>query len=211
LVEDHEPVRRHVIALLEQAVETTVVGSAASLRQAKTALPAAHAHIAILDVRLPDGSGLEYCRELHSTHPDISCIMFTSHDDEAAMLAAAIAGAAGYVLKDMAASSALMAAIQDVAAGKRLLDTYRQAAWRALETASAREGPLGPLTAQETAVRDLLLQGHSNAEITNMLQVKESTVRADLASLLAKTLSVPPEPARVGFSRRRRRRGADLE
>lgn len=205
VVEDSEPVRRQVVAILEQAPGVTVAGCAATLAQARVALPAAEPDVAVLDVRLPDGSGLEYCREVRSAHSDIACIMFTTHDDDTAMVAAAIAGAAGYVLKDMTAGPALLAAIDTVAAGRTMLSAQATAARRVLEAVADAQGPLGAITAREDAIRELLLADCTNQEISRRLHLSEATVRAGVASLLAKALALPVGPANGGHRRRERR------
>jgi two-component system response regulator DevR len=197
-----------VVAILEQAPGVTVAGCAANLAQARVSLPAAEPDVAVLDVRLPDGSGLEYCREVRSASSDIACIMFTTHDDDTAMVAAAIAGAAGYVLKDMTAGPALLAAIDAVAAGRTMLTAQAAAARQALEAVAQAQGPLGAITAREDAIRELLLADCTNQEISRRLHLSDATVRAGVASLLAKTLALPPGPAARGGRRRRDRHPA---
>lgn len=127
LVDDHEVVRRGIADLLTADPDLTVVGEAASYSQAMARVPALKPDVAVLDVRLPDGNGIELCRELHSLMPELHCLILTSFTDDQAMLDAILAGASGYVVKDIRGME-LTQAVHDVGAGKSLLDSRAAAA-----------------------------------------------------------------------------------
>ncbi|MDH6111811.1 two-component system response regulator DevR [Kitasatospora sp. MAP12-15] len=180
-------VRRGVHELLTVEDDIEVVGEAGTATEAITRIPAAHPDVAVLDVRLPDGNGVEVCREIRSLHPDIRCLMLTSFSDDEALFDAIMAGASGYVLKAIRGSD-LISAVRDVAAGKSLLDPV--ATSRVLER--LREGGekederLAQLTKQERRILELIGEGMTNRQIGNELHLAEKTVKNYVSSLLAK-------------------------
>lgn len=199
VVEDGVTARSRTVDSLCSAAGLVVVGAVGTLAAARAELRdvADRVAVALVDVRLPDGNGLELCRELRALHPGLRVLIFTDHDDHASRLAAAVAGASGYLLKD-APASAVTDAVRDVAAGCSFLDAETAAARRLLGRGSFDHSVLGPLTDRERTVRVLLLRGHSDAAIARLLEIDERTVRADVAMLLTKLLTAP------GRSRRRR-------
>ncbi|MFG3052418.1 response regulator [Kitasatospora sp. NPDC048239] len=175
LLDDHEVVRRGVQDLLDGEPDLEVVGEAATAEQALVRVPALRPDVAVLDVRLGDGDGVAVCRELRSRMPDLACLMLTSFDDEEALLDAVMAGAAGYVLKQISGTD-LVAAVRTVAAGHsmldpgattRLLDRLRSAA----EPAPAAAGP--ELTVREREVLALIGEGLANRQIGERLYLAE--------------------------------------
>ncbi|HEX9230485.1 MAG TPA: response regulator transcription factor, partial [Jatrophihabitantaceae bacterium] len=121
LLDDHEIVRRGIADVLEEQPGIVVVGEAATAGEALRRIPAARPHVAVLDARLPDGSGIDVCRDIRSSAPEVRCLILTSYDDNDALFAAVMAGAAGYLLKEVRGTS-LIEAVRQVAAGKSLLD-----------------------------------------------------------------------------------------
>src|SRR5512133_282090 len=165
LLDDHEVVRRGLVDLLEAEPDLVVVGEASTAAEALARVPAVRPDVAVLDVRLPDGDGVTVCRELRSRLPDLRCLMLTSFADDDALFDAIMAGAAGYVLKQIRGTD-LVSAIRAVAAGQSLLDPRTTA--RVLDrmrSAAAREDPLAGLSEQERTVLDLIGQGLTNREI----------------------------------------------
>ena len=151
LVDDHEVVRRQVTALLNEAADLTVVGAAATAAQALTRVPAVRPDVAVLDLLLPDGNGVALCRELRSRLPELQCLMLTSDADEQAMMDAFLAGAAGFVIKDITGVD-LIDAVRMVGSGRSLLDQRAATALLTrLRTGTAPPGPLSDLTEQERA------------------------------------------------------------
>jgi len=186
LLDDHEIVRTGIRSLLESADEFLVVGEAATAGEALDRIPPTRPDVAILDVRLPDGSGIEVCREIRSAWPEIACIMLTSYADDEALLAAVMAGAAGYVLKQVGATS-LLDDIRRVADGQSLLDP--QLTERVVE--KLHQGPkedplLASLTPQERRILDLVAEGQTNRQIAGTLYLAEKTVKNYVSNLLAK-------------------------
>ena len=186
LLDDHEIVRRGVRELLESEGDITVVGEAGTIEQARTRIPLAEPDVAILDVQLPDGSGVELCRDLRSEHPGLKCLMLTSFADDEALFEAVIAGAAGYLLKQVRGSD-ILDAVRRVAAGESLLDPAL--AGRVAER--LRRGPeederLRDLTGQERKILHLLADGRTNREIAAELFLAEKTVKNDVSNLLSK-------------------------
>ena len=158
LVDDHEVVRRGIVDLLAADPELDVVGEAGSVAEAMTRIAAVRPGVAVLDVRLPDGSGIELCRDLLSDIPDLRCLMLTSFTSDEAMLDAILAGASGYVVKDIKGME-LAQAIKDVGAGRSLLDNRAAAALMAkLRGNAERSDPLGGLTDQERTLLGLLVR-----------------------------------------------------
>jgi len=186
VVDDHEVVRRGVTDLLNQADGLTVIGAAATAAQALARVPELHPDVAVLDVSLPDGNGVEVCRELRSLLPDLQCLMLTSYTDEQAMMDAFLAGAAGFVIKDITGVD-LVAAVRTVGSGHSLLDQRAATALLTrLRTGTAPPGPLSDLTEQERAALELIGQGLTNRQIAERMFVAEKTVKNYVSHLLAK-------------------------
>ncbi|MBF4998225.1 response regulator transcription factor [Nocardia sp. BSTN01] len=186
LVDDHEIVRRGLSDLLDGDPELSVVGEAGSVSQALARIPALRPDVAVLDVRLPDGNGIELCRELLSKVDGLRCLILTSFTDEHAMLDAILAGASGYVVKDIKGME-LARAVKDVGAGKSLLDNRAAAAlMEQLRHGTEPDGPLATLTEQERTLLDLLGEGLTNREIADRMFLAEKTVKNYVSRLLAK-------------------------
>lgn len=185
LVDDHEVVRRGVADLLEEEDDLTVIGQASSVSEALAGVPTLRPDVAVLDMRLPDGNGIELCRELRSRLPALNCLMLTSFTDEQAMVDAILAGARGYVIKDIS-GMALISAVRTVGSGRSLLDNRAAAALMSRLRATAdRPGPLAGLTGREHAVLDLIGQGLSNRQIAERMSLSEKTVRNHVSNVLA--------------------------
>jgi two-component system response regulator DevR len=186
LVDDHEVVRRGLVDLLGSDRELEVVGEAGSVGEAMVKIPALRPEVAVLDVRLPDGNGIELCRELLSDLPELRCLMLTSYTSDESMLDAILAGASGFVVKDIKGME-LAKAIKDVGAGKSLLDNRAAAALMAkLRGASERKDPLSGLTDQERTLLGLLGEGLTNKQIAARMFLAEKTVKNYVSRLLAK-------------------------
>ncbi|EFV13455.1 response regulator transcription factor [Segniliparus rugosus] len=186
LVDDHEVVRRGVAEMLEEDDGLTVVGQAATVAEALARIPAARPDVAVLDMRLPDGNGIELCRELRSKLPGLHCLMLTSYTDEHAMLDAILAGAGGYVIKDIKGME-LVAAVRAVGSGKSLLDNRAAAAlMHRLRTKAQGHSPLDALSAQERTLLDLIGEGLTNRQIAGRMFLAEKTVKNYVSRLLAK-------------------------
>ena len=186
LVDDHEVVRRGVRDLLEASGDVTVVGEAGSVAEALDAVPAASPDVAVLDVQLPDGTGIELCRDLRSARPELSCLMLTSFPDDAGLLAAAAPGASGYVLKQVRGSD-LVKAVERVAAGQSLIDpVLRQRAAQRIRRGPEEDERLRHLTPQERRILDLLADGLTNRQIADEMYLAEKTIKNYVSNLLAK-------------------------
>ncbi|MER5355963.1 response regulator transcription factor [Kitasatospora sp. NPDC002551] len=189
LLDDHEVVRRGVHDLLDGEPDLEVVGEAGTAEQALVRIPALRPDVAVLDVRLGDGDGVAVCRELRSRMPDLACLMLTSFDDEEALLDAVMAGAAGYVLKQISGTD-LVAAVRTVASGRSMLDPG--AATRLLNRLRSEAEPAQPsgggpeLTAREQEVLALIGEGLTNRQIGERLFLAEKTVKNHVSRLLAK-------------------------
>ncbi|MCZ4511522.1 response regulator transcription factor [Streptomyces sp. ActVer] len=188
LLDDHEVVRRGVHELLSVEDDFEVVGEAGTAADALARIPATHPDVAVLDVRLPDGSGVEVCREIRSRDESIKCLMLTSYADDEALFDAIMAGASGYVLKAIRGEE-LLSAVRDVAAGKSLLDP--EATARVLERlrdgGSAKgDTRLASLTDQERRILDLIGEGLTNRAIGERLHLAEKTIKNYVSSLLSK-------------------------
>ena len=185
LLDDHEVVRRGVRELLESANDLEVVGEASNAAEAIQRVPATSPDVAVLDVRLPDGTGVEVCRELRSMMPDLRCLMLTSFTDDEALFDAIMAGASGYVLKEVRGSD-LIESVRRVAAGESLLDP--QVTARVLER--LRNPPRDALTAslspQESAILGHLADGLTNREIAAQMFLAEKTVKNYVSNVLGK-------------------------
>ena len=186
LVDDHEMVRRGVADLFDEEPDLTVVGQASSVAEALVRVPALLPDLVVLDVRLPDGNGVELCRELRSMLPSLNCLMLTSYTDEDAMLEAILAGAGGYVIKDIK-GTALLSAVRTVGMGRSLLDNRAAAALISRLRANAVEtGPLAGLTDQERVLLGLIGEGLTNRQIAERMFLAEKTVKNYVSRLLAK-------------------------
>lgn len=188
LVDDHEVVRRGVHELLSVEEDIEVVGEAGTAGDAISRIPATRPDVAVLDVRLPDGSGVEVCREVRSRDESIKCLMLTSFADDEALFDAIMAGASGYVLKAIRGNE-LLAAVRDVAAGRSLLDPVATA--RVLERLRSGNEPKGGdklagLTDQERKILDLIGEGMTNRAIGEQLHLAEKTIKNYVSSLLSK-------------------------
>jgi two-component system response regulator DevR len=186
LLDDHEIVRRGLIDLVDSTVDMIVVGEAGTAADALHRIPAARPDVAILDARLPDGSGIDVCREIRSRHPEVNCLILTSYDDDEALFAAVMAGAAGYLLKQIGGRS-LIDAIRDVAAGRSLMDPA--VTGRLLERLRHPAVPdprVSSLTVREKEILDLIADGLSNKQIGDRLFLAEKTVKNYVSALLAK-------------------------
>ncbi|MCU1472427.1 response regulator transcription factor [Amnibacterium sp.] len=186
LVDDHELVRRGIASFLGSATDLLIVGEAATAAQALARVPAVHPDVVLLDVRLPDGSGIDVCRELRVRSPEVACIILTAYDDDDAILASVVAGAAGYIRKDIA-GSALVDGIRSAAAGRSLLDAALVArVARHLRDAERGDPRLAGLSRREAEVLALIADGKTNREIAGVLALSEKTVKNYVSSLLSK-------------------------
>ncbi|WP_405985323.1 response regulator [Streptomyces sp. NBC_00872] len=190
LLDDHEVVRRGVHDLLDAEAGIEVVGEAGTAEQALARGPALRPDVAVLDVRLPDGDGITVCRELRSRMPRLACLMLTSFDDDDALLDAIMAGASGYVLKEIKGND-LVAAIRTVASGQSMLDpattTRLMSSLRGKEPAQEdKPSALAGLTPREREILDLIGEGLTNAAIGKRLFLSEKTVKNNISRLLAK-------------------------
>lgn len=197
LLDDHEVVRRGLRDLLGAEPDMTVVGEAATAAQALARGPALRPDVAVLDVRLPDGDGITICRELRVLIPDVSCLMLTSFDDDDALLDAIMAGAGGYVLKQIKGSD-LVSAVRTVAAGESMLDPATTARLMRSLRGPEQGGPAAPnatgapvvegveLTDRERDILALVGEGLTNRQIGRRLFLSEKTVKNNISRLLAK-------------------------
>lgn len=186
LVDDHEIVRRGLRELLDSVDDFDVVGEAGTAAEARRRIPATRPDVAIFDVRLPDGSGIDVCRDIRSADPSIAALVLTSYDDEQALSMAVLAGAAGYLLKDIRGNG-LVDAVRDVANGKRLIDDATKERLRVRwATEPAADPRLQLLSPQERRVLDHVAQGMTNRQIGESLSLAEKTVKNYVTSVLAK-------------------------
>jgi two-component system, NarL family, response regulator DevR len=185
LLDDHEIVRRGLRELLEQEDDVEVVGEAGTAEEALGRIPPTKPDVAVLDVRLPDGDGVEVCREIRSRHPEIHCLMLTSFADDEALFSAIMAGASGYLLKQVKGTD-LIDAIRRVGRGESLLDPAMTA--RVLDRLRAPTPPdeLAGLTEQERRVLDLVAEGLTNRQIGERMFLAEKTVKNYVSNLLSK-------------------------
>jgi two-component system, NarL family, response regulator DevR len=185
LLDDHEVVRRGVRELLEEA-GFEIAGEASTAAEALARIPPTKPDVAVLDVRLPDGSGVEVCREVRDRVPGLACLMLTSYSDDEALFEAIMAGASGYVLKQIRGND-LVDAINTVAEGKSLLDPAATTRLMArLQDTSSDDERIASLTDQERKLLDLLAQGLTNREIAARMYLAEKTVKNYVSNLLAK-------------------------
>jgi two-component system response regulator DevR len=209
LVDDHEIVRRGIAELIDRETDLEVVGEAASVREALARVGATRPDVVVLDVRLPDGSGIDLCRAIRSAHPDLPCLMLTAYDDDEASVAAVLAGAAGYVLKDIRGQN-LVAGIRRVAAGGSLISAAvndRVRAGLAKPSMSSTDG-MPDLTLRERQVLELIADGMTNRQIGDRLGLAEKTVKNYVSELLAK-LGMERRTQAAVFAAERRRADRD--
>lgn len=186
LLDDHEVVRRGLADLLALESDVEVVGEAATAAEAMTRIPATRPQVAVLDVRLPDGSGVEVCRDLRDALPGLACLMLTSYADDEALFDAIMAGASGYVLKDIRGND-LVDAIRKVASGTSLIDpTLTERVLERLRAGSEHDERLEGLTDQERRILELIGEGLTNRQIGETMHLAEKTVKNYVSSLLAK-------------------------
>jgi DNA-binding NarL/FixJ family response regulator len=192
LLDDHEIVRHGLRDLFESENDLVVVGESGSAREAERIIPALRPHVAVLDARLGDGSGIDVCRFVRSHDPSIRAIILTSYDDDEALFAAIMAGASGYVLKQIG-SSDLVDAVRRVAAGQSLLDpAVTTKVLDRLRHGQDEPSELTQLTERERQILELIAEGLTNRQIGTRLHLAEKTVKNYVSSLLAK----------LGFERR---------
>ncbi len=186
LVDDHEVVRRGLRDLIESEADIQVIGEAGSCAEGLQGILVKRPDVAILDVRLPDGTGIEICRDLRSMAPEIHTLMLTSYADDEALFSAVMAGAHGYLLKDIR-STDLVSSIRKVASGESLLDQAAiDGVRKKLQAGSAAYAMLEDLTDQETRVLELIGEGMSNRQIAEHMHLAEKTVKNYVSSVLAK-------------------------
>jgi DNA-binding NarL/FixJ family response regulator len=186
IMDDHEVVRRGLIDLVSAEPDMEVVGEAGTAAEALARIPQTKPHIAVLDVRLPDGNGVEVCRDIRTQLPDTQCLMLTSYADDEALFDAIMAGATGYVLKDIQGTD-LLDAIRTIASGKSLLDPMAtQRVMERLRAPHKEDDAVAGLTEQERKILDLIGEGMTNRQIGQTLFLAEKTVKNYVSSLLAK-------------------------
>jgi len=186
LLDDHEIVRRGLCDLIDSEPDLSVVGEAGSVAEALNRIPLSSPRVAVLDVQLGDGTGIEVCRDIRSSHPEIACLMLTSYADDEALMDSVVAGASGYVLKQVRGND-LLDGIRRVAAGQSLLDPAVTA--RVIER--LRRGPeedarLSTLTPRESEILGLLADGLTNRQIGEALNLAEKTVKNNVSNVLMK-------------------------
>ena len=186
LVDDHEIVRRGIAELIDGEQDLEVVGESGTIAQTMGRVAATLPDVVVLDVRLPDGSGIDLCRSIRSAHPEVACIMLTAYDDDASF-AAVLAGAAGYVLKDIRGHN-LVAGIRRVAAGETMISlSIRNRVVASLSRAHPEpDHALPALTLRESQVLQLIADGLTNRQIGERLSLAEKTVKNYVSGLLAK-------------------------
>src|SRR3954470_16807409 len=192
LLDDHEIVRRGLRELLESEGDIEVIGESSLAQEAARRIPALRPDVAVLDGRLPDGSGIDVCRTVRSTHPEIAALILTSYDDDEALFSAIMAGAAGYVLKQVRGND-LLETVRRVAAGQSMLDpAVTQQVLDRLRRGPEDDPALAPLTPQERRILELIGEGMTNRQIAAEMYLAEKTVKNYVSAMLAK----------LGFERR---------
>jgi two-component system, NarL family, response regulator DevR len=192
LLDDHEIVRRGLRELLESEGDIEVVGESGLAQEAARRIPALRPDVAVLDGRLPDGSGIDVCRDIRSQHPEIAALILTSYDDDEALFSAIMAGAAGYVLKQVRGND-LLNTVRRVAAGQSTLDpAVTQQVLDRLRRGPEEDAALAPLTAQERRILELIGEGMTNRQIAGEMYLAEKTIKNYVSAMLAK----------LGFERR---------
>jgi len=186
LLDDHEVVRRGVRDLLEAEPGITVVGEAGTAQSALARIPALRPDVAVLDVRLPDGDGVSVCREIRSRMPEVACLMLTSFGDDEALFDAIMAGAAGYVLKQIRGTD-LVGAVRTVASGQSMLDPRAASQLMArLRDQTVKRDPLEGLSGQERRILELIGEGLTNRQIGEQMFLAEKTVKNYVSALFVK-------------------------
>ncbi len=186
LLDDHEVVRRGVRELIEAEDDLVVAGEADTAERALARIPATRPDVALLDVRLPDGDGVDVCREIRSRHPEIACLMLTSYSDDEALLQAVVAGASGYLLKQLRGTD-ILDAVRRAGAGESLLDPLvTERLLTKLRTPTPTDERLARLTPQERRILMLIADGLTNRQIADEIHLAEKTVKNYVSSLLAK-------------------------
>ena len=186
LLDDHEVVRRGLSALLESEGDIEIVGESASAREAVARIPALRPDVAVLDARLPDGSGIDVCRDIRTVDDRIHALILTSYDDDEALFAAILAGAAGYLLKQVGGND-LLDAVRRVAGGQSLIDpTLTARVLDRLRNGPADHTELAGLTDQERKILSLIAEGLTNRQIGERLFLAEKTVKNYVSSILSK-------------------------
>ncbi|MCI4354642.1 MAG: response regulator transcription factor [Thermoplasmata archaeon] len=186
LLDDHEIVRRGLRELLEAEGDLEIVGEAGTAEQAIARIPPTRPDVAVLDVQLPDGNGVEVAREVRSRHPEIQCLILTSFSDDDALFQAIMAGAAGYLLKQIKGTD-LVDAVRRVASGQSLLDPAITArVLERLRTPPETDERLARLTDQERRILELIAEGLTNRQIAEQIHLAEKTVKNYVSNLLAK-------------------------
>ncbi|MET0916296.1 response regulator [Cryobacterium arcticum] len=185
LVDDHEVVRRGIADMINAEPDLEVVGEASTARQAVARVAATVPDVAVLDVRLPDGSGIDVCRTIRSANPVVQCLMLTAYDDDEASYSAVLAGAAGYVLKDIRGQH-LVESIRRVARGESLVQKAVTRKVVTELTGTASDSPASNLTTRERQVLELIAEGLTNRQIGDQLDLAEKTVKNYVSGLLAK-------------------------
>ncbi len=191
LLDDHEIVRRGLRELFETQEDLEVVGEASNAEEAMLRVPPTRPDVAVLDVRLPGGSGIEVCRDLRATMPDLRCLMLTSFADDDALFSAILAGASGYLLKQIRGPE-LVSAVRGVAAGQSLIDPALTAGVMERLRGKPEDERIAKLSPQERRILDLIAEGKTNRQIGAEMFLAEKTVKNYVSNLLAK----------MGFSRR---------
>ena len=186
LLDDHELVRRGIKELLESEGDIVVVGESGLAQEATRRIPALRPDVAILDGRLPDGSGIDVCRDVRSIDPSIKALILTSYDDDEALFSAIMAGAAGYILKQVKGTD-FIDTVRRVAAGQSTLDPSVTAqVLERVRTGPPRDRELEALTGQEQKILELIGQGMTNRQIAEEMFLAEKTVKNYVSSMLAK-------------------------
>jgi DNA-binding NarL/FixJ family response regulator len=186
LVDDHEIVRRGIADLLNAEPDIEVVGEASTAEQARARAVALVPDVILLDVRLPDGSGIDVCRDVRSSAPSVRCLMLTAYDDEEAMSSAVVAGASGYVLKDIRGTT-LLESLRKVAAGKTLINPVLKSRLVQKMTDRVETDPrLGSLSGREGQILSLIADGLTNRQIGERLSISEKTVKNYVSGILSK-------------------------
>ena len=186
LLDDHELVRRGIRELLESEGDIVVVGESGSAQEATRRIPALRPDVAILDGRLPDGSGIDVCRDIRSVDPSIKALILTSYDDDDALFAAIMGGASGYILKQVRGND-FVDTVRRVAAGQSTLDPAMTAqVLERVRTGPPRDKQLEGLTAQEQRILELIGEGMTNRQIAERMYLAEKTVKNYVSSMLAK-------------------------
>jgi two-component system response regulator DevR len=186
LLDDHEIVRRGLRELLESEGDIEVVGESGLAQEATRRIPALRPDVAVLDGRLPDGSGIDVCRDIRSADPNIAALILTSYDDDEALFSAIMAGAAGYVLKQVRGND-LIETVRRVAGGQSMLDpAVTQQVLDRLRNGPEEDPALAPLTAQERRILELIGEGMTNRQIAEAMFLEEKTVKNYVSALLSK-------------------------